>query len=131
MLLGLGPSFFTPAFSVPDSLRSPTALAAKSKTGAWDPKDIAEFKPERWLTTGSDGKTVFNPSAGPHLTFGGGIRGCWGKRMGYMAVKIALVLILWNFELLEVPEELAGMEVIDGMSRTPQQCYVKFKKVQS
>jgi cytochrome P450 len=128
-VVGIGPSYFEPAFEIPDSLRNPTALASKSKFGAWDPKDMAEFKPERWLATNAEGQTSFNPSAGPHLTFGGGIRGCWGKRMGYMTVRIELVLILWKFELLEVPDELNDMSARDGLSHVPQQCYIRLRKV--
>lgn len=127
--LGIGPSYFEPAHHIPDSMRSPTARAAKSKVGAWNPRDIGDFKPERWLVKDADGNETFDPSAGPQLTFGLGVRGCWGRRMAYLVVKIGLVLMLWNFEFLPVPEHLDGDFARDGASHSPQQCYVRVKKV--
>lgn len=128
--LGNGPSFFQPAFDIPASLRSPSALAAKSKIGAWDPKDIAKFKPERWLVTDDDGGIKFNPSAGPMLIFSLGPRGCWGRRMAYLEMRIVLTLIIWNFELLDVPGELGGWEAVDKIAHQPQKCYVRLAKAE-
>jgi cytochrome P450 len=126
-LLGNGPSIFTPAFEIDDSLRSPSALAAKERVGAWDPRDMGQFKPERWLVKEGD-KEVFDASAGPLLTFGLGPRGCYGRRMAYLELKLVLVLIIWNFELQKCPPELNNYSAEDKVVHAPQQSYVRLKK---
>ncbi|KAF2094396.1 cytochrome P450 [Rhizodiscina lignyota] len=127
-MMGCGPGYLEPSFDIPDSLRSPTTLASKSKIGRWDPKDIRDFKPERWLVHDGNGNVSFNPQAGPHLTFSLGPRGCWGRRMAYLEMRIVLVLIIWNFQMLDVPEELTGMEAIDKIAHQPQKTYVRLAK---
>jgi cytochrome P450 len=42
----------------------------------------------------------FDPSAKPVLAFGLGLRGCFGKRLAYVEIRILITLIIWNFELL-------------------------------
>jgi cytochrome P450 len=76
-LLSQGPSIFNSAFRTPDSLRSKSALAPKDRIGSWDPEDIGEFNPERWLKE-ENGKLVFDAASGPMLTFGLGARDCLG-----------------------------------------------------
>jgi cytochrome P450 len=92
-LLSQGPSIFSPAFPIPDSLRSKSALAAKDRIGSWDPKDIGDFKPERWLKE-ENGKVVFDAASGPMLTFGLGPRGCFGRRLAYLEMRLVVVLLV-------------------------------------
>jgi len=125
VLMGQGPSMFTPSFSIPDSLRSPSFHAAKETVGSWDENDMGEFVPERWLNK----KGEFDPSAGPMLTFGLGPRGCLGRRMAYLELRIVLVLVLWNFELVRCPEWLSGWDAVDKLVRVPQKCFVRIKKL--
>ncbi|KAL6408586.1 cytochrome P450 [Ilyonectria robusta] len=73
-----GPSFITPAMPIDEKLRSQTCQEAKGKTPEWDPEHLSEFKPERWLSTNSEGVVNFNRQAGPNTQFGGGARGCFG-----------------------------------------------------
>jgi cytochrome P450 len=127
--MGNGPSVFSPAFQIDDSLRSPSALAAKNRVGTWNPDDMADFKPERWLVE-EDGKKVFDAAAGPLLTFGLGPRGCYGRRLAYLELKLVLLLITWNFELQKCPVELSGYAAIDKLTHSPQQCYVRLTKFQ-
>jgi cytochrome P450 len=115
-----GPGIFSPAFPIDDSLRSQSALAAKDVVGGWGPDNMGEFQPERWLVE-KDGKTSFDPNAGPTIALRGGPRGCYGKRLAYLQLGLVLVLIAWNFELREYPEELSGWAPVDKFLHTPAQ----------
>jgi cytochrome P450 len=133
LFLGTGPSLLSPAFEIPESQRSASSRAAKAdgKERRWDPEDIRAFKPERWLTTSSAGSTEFNATAGPQLAFGLGTRGCFGKRLAYMELRIILTLIFWNFELMRCPTELSGYTALNGITNKPTQCYVRLRKLRS
>lgn len=65
-------------FVVEERVRSPSSQAAPKKAECWDYGDIQEFKPERWLSRGEDGKEMFEPNAGPSLPMSVGPRGCFG-----------------------------------------------------
>lgn len=121
----------TPSFTVPPALRSPSYHAAGGgKTGEWAPETIHLFDPERWLVPGHDGEKVFDASAGPVLQFGAGPRGCFGRRLAYLELRLALVLILWHYELGELPQRYAGWEATDGLTHAPQECVVNLKEVE-
>lgn len=120
-----GPSIFSAPFSIDKSKRSPTFIAAKANNIChWDPKTMAAFDPERWLVE-KDGQKVFDPSAGPLLVFSLGERGCYGRKMAYVEMKLFLTLLVWAFEFQECPKELSGYGSIDKLVHAPQQCYIK------
>lgn len=124
-LVGNGPDFIEPPIGkIPEERRSKSCRDAKGRIGSWDPSDSNLFKPERWLTT-EDGKETFDPTSGPLLTFGLGPRGCFGRRMAYLEMKIALVLLLWNFQLQNVPENLSSYAAVDKLTHQPRQCYLR------
>jgi cytochrome P450 len=129
IMLGCGPDYFSKGFPIDDSLRSKSALGAKNQFGSWDPTDTEIFKPERWLTKEHDGNEVYNAMAGPLLSFGLGPRGCYGKRLAYLTMRIFVVLVIWNFELLPVPEEVNSFAGIDKLTTSPKQCYIRLRKV--
>ncbi|CAG8981800.1 hypothetical protein HYALB_00004743 [Hymenoscyphus albidus] len=125
-LLGNGPSIFAPAFNIDESLRTKSGIEAKDKVGTWKHEGIADFDPERWMEEDkAAGQKVFNSAAGPHLTFGLGERGCYGRRMAYVEIKLLLTQIVWTFELYKCPETLSSYAAIDKMTHVPQQCYIK------
>lgn len=126
-----GAGYFSPAFNIPDSLRTKSALEAKNQVGSWDPSTMKEFMLERWLAKDEDGNEVFDSMAGPHLAFGLGPRACYGRRMAYLELKISLVMLVWNFEFLSCPEELSGWGAVDKLTRTPKCCYVRLRKAGS
>lgn len=130
--MNCGPSIHSEAFKIDEKLRSPSCRAAEGRIGAWDPEDVGSFKPERWLVPSKeeDGKVVFDQTAGPHLTFGLGPRGCFGRRLAYLESRLIIALIIWNFELQKLSEELSGYEAVDKMTHQPQKCYVRLVKVQ-
>jgi hypothetical protein len=63
---------------IDEKLRSASSRESKAKYGAWEPRKIGDFLPERWLVKDEDGNEKFDPQAGPSLPFGAGLRGCHG-----------------------------------------------------
>ena len=126
-----GPSILEPAFEIDDKKRSDTSKQFRLENGirAWDSEDIGTFKPERWLIQAADGSLQFDPSAGPQFAFGLGIRGCFGKKLAHLELRILLVLVVWNFELLKCPAELSGYAARTGLTREPKQCYGRLRRV--
>ncbi|KIV86698.1 hypothetical protein PV11_02296 [Exophiala sideris] len=129
-LLQLGPGYFLPPFPIPNSQRHESSLKAHYQVGAWTPDadDMKSFRPDRWLVIDADGHQVFDAQAGPHLAFGLGPRGCFGRRLAYLQLRIILVLIIWNFELLPIPANLNSFDAIDVLTTQPKQCYVRLAK---
>lgn len=123
-------SVLAPALGIDEARRTPGARAAKREFGAWDAGDVAEFKPERWLKRGEDGDDVFDPMAGPQMAFGGGPRGCFGKRLAILELRIVVTLLTWSFEFLEMDGSLNSFESAESSTEVPVQCYVKLRKVQ-
>lgn len=126
-----GASFTEPAFDIAEALRSPTCQTAAKERGprAWDPEDMDKFQPERWLSMTEGGDETFDSSAGPTLPFGLGLRGCFGRRLAYIELKLLVTLLVWTFEFLPCPEELSSYEDIEGLTRKPKQCYVSLKTI--
>jgi len=73
-----GPSFTSPPMPIDEKSRSQSCQEAKDRIGEWDPLDMAQFNPDRWLKTDSDGRIEIDMQAGPNTQFGGGARGCFG-----------------------------------------------------
>lgn len=90
----------------------------------WQTKGKRNFDPSRWLTD-SDGKEAFNPNAGPSFPFSTGVRGCFGKRLALMELRMAVALLSRNLHFEPVPDPLNSCKARDVISRIPIQCYVK------
>ncbi|KAK5127379.1 hypothetical protein LTR85_006718 [Meristemomyces frigidus] len=106
-----GPSYTAPAFPMDDSKRSKTSRQLPPQerwTGNWDPSALGHFDPERWLVRNEAGGQDFNSQAGPMQTFGGGLRGCFGRKLAHLSLRIAFALIVWNFELQPLPRRLSS-----------------------
>jgi len=127
-LVSNGPSFLEPALGVEESLRTPGARAAKDHYGAWDASDITEFVPERWLRV-RDGREVYDPLAGPQMAFGGGPRGCFGRKMVYLELRIVITLLTWSFELLDPGAELNTLETTESSTENPRDCNVRLRPI--
>lgn len=125
-----GPSVFSGAFPIDDSVRSTSSREGKDQACHWDPAKMALFDPERWLVEGN-GQSVFDPSAGPLLIFSLGERGCYGRKMAYVEMKIFLTLLVWSFDFQGCPEELSGYGAVDKLVHAPQQCYIHPVKLSS
>jgi len=115
--------------NIPEGVRSESSRSTASsskKVGSWDPSDVREFKPERWLVQ-EDGKELFNPLAGPQLVFGAGPRGCFGRKLAYLELRMVLVLLFWNFEFQSVPAQLSSYTRITKGTDQPLETYVRLK----
>ncbi|KAH0264719.1 cytochrome P450, partial [Aureobasidium melanogenum] len=121
-------SYVAPPVGVEEHKRSPSSQASKDKTGVWEVSEIRVFKPERWLRpTGEKGEVEFQKNAGPTLQFGAGIRGCFGRRLAYIELRMLIVLIIWSFELLPVPDKLGTYLGVDKITHQPQKCYLRLE----
>lgn len=118
-----GPSMMSAGFDIDPSRRSHSSQTAQKNNQfrAWDPADMSVFCPDRWMAQGDQ----FNPTAGPQLAFGLGTRGCYGKRLAYLEMRIVLVLVVMAFELQECPPGLAGYEASLITTNEPQKCYAR------
>lgn len=131
LIANQGASFTEPAFGIAEALRSPSCQTAAKERGprAWDAEGMGRFQPERWLVRTEIGGEAFDSSAGPTIPFGLGLRGCFGRRLAYMELKLLVTLLVWTFEFLPCPEELSSYENIEGLTRKPVQCYINLKVI--
>ncbi|KAF1845896.1 cytochrome P450 [Cucurbitaria berberidis CBS 394.84] len=127
MMCGLGGGLMVPPFEIDDALRSKSYhVAGGGKVGEWGSGDMTEFKPDRWLVKDSaTDSQVFDAMAGPHLQFGAGPRSCFGRKLAYLELRLAIVLVIWSFELKPVPERYASWEAVEGLTHAPVQSYVR------
>ncbi|KAK5129842.1 hypothetical protein LTR08_002779 [Meristemomyces frigidus] len=126
-----GPSYTAPPLFVDEAKRSETSKQLPPEdrwTGTWDPTALDHFDPERWLVTNEKGEQSFDPQAGPMQTFGGGLRGCFGKKLARLALRIVFTLIVWNLELQPLPEALKGFEAEDKVTHRPQKVFLRLKE---
>jgi cytochrome P450 len=134
MCMSNGPGFFRPGFLIEESVRSKTSQTAPaSALGSWDEGDMHMFKPERWLDVTNDEKTgeqtlAFNAKKGPMNSFGGGPRGCFGRRLAYMELRILTVLLLWNFKLLPIAPDLRSYRRREQITVEPADCHVRLEE---
>lgn len=131
-LLAVGAGYVEPNTvneTIPEAVRSVSSREHKGQLGVWDDADVGEFKPERWLKRNNEtGDEVFDMHAGPTLQFGGGMRGCFGKKLAYLEMKILVTIMIWTFEMLPVPEGLGGFEAYDTLTHKPSNCYVRLRE---
>ncbi|KAK3367843.1 cytochrome P450 [Podospora didyma] len=127
-------SFFVhgPTAPVDENTRSATSRAAAEKKGdgLLGPagRDLDVLNPRRWLVKDPEtGKETFNAYAIPYLVFGGGFRGCFGRKLATMQYRIDVMLLIWSFEFLPVPEEYRVMTCYEGLFRVPDKAYVNIK----
>ncbi|KAF7194896.1 Cytochrome P450 monooxygenase [Pseudocercospora fuligena] len=125
-----GPSVVMPSLKSSGEKRSKGGPASREKLGSWDDEDIQIFKPERWLFRNEKtGEVEFNSLAGPSHPFGGGPRGCFGKKWAQLEMRVILTLMFFHFELLPTPEKYSSMAAIDGITHRPATCYVRLKAI--
>ncbi|RAH48783.1 cytochrome P450 [Aspergillus brunneoviolaceus CBS 621.78] len=137
--LSSGPGFTSPAWPIPADRRSiavsrtamPTPAvkqdhARQSPSHEWAGEDLDRFVPERWLVapSGADGPSTFDPNAGPTLAFGAGLRGCFGRPLAQLQLRMTFALLVWHFELRPCPAALATYVAVDGLFRQPKHCFV-------
>lgn len=120
--------------NMPDGM--PSAVGRGDKV--WDSGNISMFEPERWLggrrkqpfqMQDDDESMEFDPAAGPQLAFGLGPRGCFGRRLVYLELRILFSLIVWNFELLECPEKVSSFKSVLKATNEPKQFYLRLCEI--
>lgn len=121
-----GPSITQAPFTIDESLRSESSRYHSQTRGSWD-DDPESFIPERWLKYEKDA-VAFDSQAGPFLAFSSGIRGCFGRRLAYLQLKVLTVLLVWNLELESLPEELQSFDAVDGLMTKPSKRYVRISE---
>ncbi|KAI1798530.1 cytochrome P450 [Daldinia bambusicola] len=118
---------------IAEEKRSLSSQATLGKSGGVDwtrtpaAQDLDKYIPERWLKIDGDGKETFDPNTLIHNAFGGGVRGCFGKRLAMLELRIMLALIVMSFKFLPVPAEFNSFQAIELLLRAPRQCYVKLE----
>lgn len=121
-----GPSLSTPSVAVDELARSETSRKHNFGKENWDDFDPSSFRPERWLKTDEKtGQMVFDAAAGPTLSFSAGNRGCWGKRLGYLELRIVLTILIWSFNFEQVPKEIENWDTYDSLVTAPKECYLR------
>lgn len=102
-----------------DHLRSTTSKQSIGRIGRWE--SPLDFNPDRWL----DASGAFDIKSGPAMPFGGGQRGCFGKTLAVLELKLFLFHLSRAFFFEQVPSELSGWEDRETIIRKPAQCFVK------
>ncbi|POS73080.1 hypothetical protein DHEL01_v208523 [Diaporthe helianthi] len=128
-MLTNGPGYHMPATPVDEMTRSKSSQDAKDKYGTWDESDMSQFRPERWLERTENGEVRYNALAGPSIPFGVGPRGCFGIKWATLVLKTLVTLVVWNFDLQEIPEELSGTAAKDSASHSAQQVFVRLASI--
>lgn len=134
-----GPGITTPSVkqqSPPSSADSgekkPFSFTARDD---WDGMSPEKFIPERWLKTDDEAdrqdKLVYDAQAGPMLSFSLGLRGCFGRRLAYLTMRILFTMLIWNFDLEPVPAELDTWKAVQILTRKPRQCFVRLKEAEA
>ena len=133
-----GPSITQPAVPVLESTRSGTSRAARNRVVDWDSESIELFRPERWLKRkesavekGEFDHIAFDPQAGPSLAFGAGPRGCFGKKLAYLELRIVVALLVWSFEFGQCAPELSSYDGVDMLTTFPKKCFVALTRLTS
>ncbi|KAM3425903.1 hypothetical protein NHJ13734_009823 [Beauveria thailandica] len=122
-----GPSLNSPSVAVDEKLRSASSQSHAPSRTNWDEMDPAAFLPRRWLRKDADGGDVFDAFAGPTLSFSAGNRGCWGKRLGYLELRVVLSVLVWSFNFEDVPDKIVNWDTYDSLVTAPKECYLRLK----
>lgn len=125
-MMNHGPGYMEPNAvndSIPEHIRSDSSQASEGRAiPLWDPTDVMAFKPERWIKTDEKGVERFDVHSGPMMQFGGGLRGCFGKKLAYLEIRIFVALLVWTYHLEQLPEKLKSFEAFDCLTHKPKQC---------
>lgn len=127
-------------YPAPEADRSATSQAAGARYqdalggGGRAGRDLGVFEPRRWLVPGDsddaqngNGREVFDPHALPSIAFGGGFRGCSGRKLAFMEFRMVVALLVLNFEFLEMPDEFKTLKASEMIFRVPDMPYARLR----
>lgn len=123
-----GPGFISEPFPIDEKVRSRSSQEMNSRSAVGCPASLHDFRPERWLCRNENGHLRFDARGAPTMPFGAGPRGCFGRKLGMMELKIFLTLIIWNFELKAIPERFASFKGKEHLTHLPEQCFIRLEK---
>ncbi|KAK4209798.1 cytochrome P450 [Rhypophila decipiens] len=91
--------------------------------------NLEVFDPERWLVRNeATGEITFDGSSYPQMAFGLGPRGCWGRKLAQMEMRMMLALVVWRFELLPVlPDALSNHDAGYDISYRAKNGYLRLR----
>ncbi|KAH7073582.1 cytochrome P450 [Paraphoma chrysanthemicola] len=126
ILVTAGPSYERlDMLAVPLALRSKASQATLGRKGnpslsSQSPRyDLRTFAPERWLVKGQ-----FDPSAVHMLPFSAGPRGCFGRKIAMLEMRIVLAILVLQLTFPRLSERWSRYGARDGLTRRPTNCYV-------
>ncbi|KAH7318099.1 cytochrome P450 [Stachybotrys elegans] len=123
----------SPEFPIDENKRAPTCRAALEKSGdrmqGGAGRNLDTFNPRRWLDFNKSGDETFNPYALPMNGFGGGYRGCPGRKLAHVELRVFMVYTILAFEFLEVSENLKSTKAKEVLFREPAMSYVRLKSL--
>jgi cytochrome P450 len=89
--------------------------------------DLEVFDPERWLVRKNQ-DIRFDGASNSHLAFGLGIRGCWGRKLAELEMKMTTAMLTWSFAMLSVSEELSGHDGVYDFSFRANRGFLQLRK---
>ncbi|KAJ0116219.1 hypothetical protein J7T55_005165 [Diaporthe amygdali] len=104
----------------PKSAPRHLASTNTSENGSNSGPPLNHFYPERWLNTNGG----FEPKAVFSLPFSDSLRGCFGRKIAMMEMRIFLAVLVWNFRFAKLDAGLSRYGSLDGLTRKPSCCYV-------
>ncbi|CAO2648290.1 Nn.00g075570.m01.CDS01 [Neocucurbitaria sp. VM-36] len=133
VLVTAGPSYDSPDMPIaPEFVRSKTSQATylrkntQSYPRAASPiANLHAFNPSHWLR--EDGS--FDPDAVHMLPFSAGPRGCFGKRIALLELRIMLAVLIMRFEFPRLKKSLSGYGAVDGLTRRPTCFYIRPRNI--
>lgn len=97
-----------------------TNLIDLNETNNWN-DNLHSFIPERWLTPSGE----FDANAGLSLPFSAGKRGCFGKKLAMLELRLVFVMLVLRFRFEKLGSGESGYGSADGLTREPKCCFVR------
>ncbi|KAF2128875.1 cytochrome P450 [Dothidotthia symphoricarpi CBS 119687] len=130
ILITAGPSYNDPNMAPPSQLSSDSVPCSDFYPYPSIPSNPnhhptpslhhTEFNPSRWLIKG-----VFDPNAVSMFPFSAGPRGCFGKKIAMLELRIVLAVLIMRFQFPRLSPELSRYGAKDGLTRRPTCCHVR------
>lgn len=128
LMLSNGADYISAPLPIDLNRRSKRSVEANDVTGMWDPSNISDFMPERWLVADEKGEVSYDAKAGPFQAFGAGLRGCYGRKLAELNLRTFFTLIMWEYKVLPPPDAYRSYIGLDKAMHQPQQCYLRLEK---
>ncbi|EON99227.1 putative cytochrome p450 protein [Phaeoacremonium minimum UCRPA7] len=91
-------------------------------------QNLDVFEPSRWITPDEKGNEMFDVNTLPTLWFGGGFRGCFGRKLAMQELRIMAALLVLSFEFLPLQEHLSSMVGEEhGLFRRPAKSFARIR----